>query len=189
MTESLCCTAETVHIVNQLYVCMCVYTYIYLYFFSFFFFFSFLVPPLRHMEVPRLGVELELQLLAYTIATAMGDPGHICDIHHSPQRPNPLTHWVRPGIEPTSSWILLHYCWAMMGTPENSYYYCDCIILRMTQTSRFQEHWDMTRNKSLNPYIYGQLIFDQEVKNLQWGKSLFNKWCGENWKTICKEWY
>ena len=26
---------------------------------------------LRHMEVPRLGVELELQLLAYTTATAM----------------------------------------------------------------------------------------------------------------------
>ena len=27
-----------------------------------------------HMEVPRLGVELELQLLAYTTATAMQDP-------------------------------------------------------------------------------------------------------------------
>ena len=28
----------------------------------------------RHMEVPALGVELELQLLAYTTATAMPDP-------------------------------------------------------------------------------------------------------------------
>ena len=28
----------------------------------------------RHMEVPRLGAELELQLLAYTIDTAMPDP-------------------------------------------------------------------------------------------------------------------
>ena len=27
-----------------------------------------------HMEVPRLGVELELQLLAYTTATATQDP-------------------------------------------------------------------------------------------------------------------
>ena len=34
------------------------------------------------MEVPRLGVELELQLLAYTIATATQDPSHICDLHH-----------------------------------------------------------------------------------------------------------
>ena len=34
----------------------------------------FLGLPPRHMEVPRLGVESELQLLAYTTATAMPDP-------------------------------------------------------------------------------------------------------------------
>ena len=28
----------------------------------------------QHMEVPRLGAELELKLLAYTTATAMPDP-------------------------------------------------------------------------------------------------------------------
>ena len=27
--------------------------------------------------------ELELQLLAYTTATATLDPSHICDLHHS----------------------------------------------------------------------------------------------------------
>ena len=32
---------------------------------------SFLAPHLQHMEVPRLGVKLELQLLANTTATAM----------------------------------------------------------------------------------------------------------------------
>ena len=31
-------------------------------------------------EVPRLGVELELQLPACTIATAMLDLSHICDL-------------------------------------------------------------------------------------------------------------
>ena len=31
---------------------------------------------LRHMEVPRLGVESELPLLPYTTATAMQDPSH-----------------------------------------------------------------------------------------------------------------
>ena len=31
-------------------------------------------PHLWHMEVPRLGVESELQLPAYTTATAMQDP-------------------------------------------------------------------------------------------------------------------
>ena len=35
------------------------------------------------MEVPRLGVELELQLPAYTTATATPDPSHICSLHHS----------------------------------------------------------------------------------------------------------
>ena len=36
-----------------------------------------------NMEVPRVGVESELQLPAYTTATAMPDPTHVCDLHHS----------------------------------------------------------------------------------------------------------
>ena len=36
---------------------------------------------LRHMEVPRLGVEL-LQLPAYTTVTATRDPSCIWDLHH-----------------------------------------------------------------------------------------------------------
>jgi len=38
-----------------------------------FFFFLLLGLHLQHMEVPRLGVESELQLLAYTTATAMSE--------------------------------------------------------------------------------------------------------------------
>ena len=45
------------------------------------FFFFFLQPHLQHMEVPRLGVVLELQ--TYTTATAALDLSHICDLHHS----------------------------------------------------------------------------------------------------------
>ena len=46
------------------------------------------------MEVPRLGVESDLQLPAYTTATTTWDPSHVCDTHHgSQQRPilNPLS--------------------------------------------------------------------------------------------------
>ena len=50
---------------------------------TFFFFFSFLRLYLWHMEIPRLEVKLELQLLAYTTATAMLDPSYICSLHHS----------------------------------------------------------------------------------------------------------
>ena len=35
------------------------------------------------MEVPWLGVKLELQLLAYATATATQDLSCICDLHHS----------------------------------------------------------------------------------------------------------
>ena len=38
------------------------------------------------MEVPRLRVESEIQLLAYTIATATWDLRHICDLCHSSQQ-------------------------------------------------------------------------------------------------------
>ena len=46
---------------------------------SFFFFWVVLGLHLRHMEVPRLGIQLELQLPA----TAMWDLSHICNLHHS----------------------------------------------------------------------------------------------------------
>ena len=38
----------------------------------------FLGPHLRHVEVPRIGVELELQLPAYTTATEIRDPSELC---------------------------------------------------------------------------------------------------------------
>ena len=48
--------------------------------------FFFLGLLLRHMEVPRLGVKLELQLLVYTAATAKPDPSCICDLCRSLQQ-------------------------------------------------------------------------------------------------------
>ena len=41
----------------------------------------FLGPQLRLMEVPRPGVELELQPPAYSTATR--DPSRVCDLRHS----------------------------------------------------------------------------------------------------------
>ena len=38
------------------------------------------------MEVPRLGVELELQLPAYAKATATQDLSHVYNLHHSSQQ-------------------------------------------------------------------------------------------------------
>ena len=46
------------------------------------------------MEVPRPGIELELQLLPYTTAMAIPDPSHICELRQSSQQRqilNPLS--------------------------------------------------------------------------------------------------
>ena len=55
-------------------------------FLLFLFFFGFLGLHLQQMEVPRLGVKSELQLLAYATATAMQDLGHVCNLHCSSQQ-------------------------------------------------------------------------------------------------------
>ena len=67
-------------------------------FFLLLFFLSFRAAP-THMEVPKLGVQSELQPLAYTRATAMWDLSRVCDLHHSSQQHqilNPLSK-VRDG--------------------------------------------------------------------------------------------
>ena len=46
------------------------------------------------MEVPRLGVESELWMLAYTTAIATQDPSCVCNQHHSSRQRrilNPLS--------------------------------------------------------------------------------------------------
>ena len=39
-----------------------------------------------HMEIPRQGVESELELLSYVTAIATRDPSRICDLHHRSQQ-------------------------------------------------------------------------------------------------------
>ena len=70
------------------------------------------------MEVPKLGVKLELELLAYAYTTAMPEPSQVCDLHHEAKsviytmahsNARSLTHWLRLGIKPSSSWILVGF--------------------------------------------------------------------------------
>ena len=53
------------------------------FFFFFFGLFVFLGPHLWHVDVPRLGVQSELLLPAYTTVTATRYPSHIYDLCHS----------------------------------------------------------------------------------------------------------
>ena len=76
-----------------------------------------------HMEVPRLGVKLELQLPAYATATATWDPSCVCDLHHSSWQTQSLTHLGRLGIKPTSSWILVGFVTAEPQPELHRHYY------------------------------------------------------------------
>ena len=118
----------------------------------FFFFLSFLGPHLWHMEVPRLGVQLELWLLAYTTTTALRDLSCVCDLHRSSGQ-----HWI---LNPLSkarvrTWVLMdaspiRFCWATMGMPDQSLWDYSCpkfshlgpVRLLLDEMSVF---WDILR--------------------------------------------
>ena len=82
----------------------------------FFFFFLFRAAP-RNMEVPRPGVESDLQLPAYTTAIATWDLSHIFALHQSLQQ-----HWIFNTLSEARDWtcVLMDasrvcYHWAMTG--------------------------------------------------------------------------
>ena len=115
-TASLCLVSDTqAHVFSPshfivFYFVAFVFSSPFLFLTSLFFclFYLFRAVP-RHMEVPSLGVESELQLPAYATVTATHDPSLVCayTIAHSNARS--LTHWTRPEIKPKSSWILVGF--------------------------------------------------------------------------------
>ena len=79
------------------------------------------------MEVPRLGDESELKLLAYTTAT--WDPSRICDLHHSSWQCwilDPLSE-ARDQTQVFMDPSQVCCCWAMMGTPMYLNVHCSTI--------------------------------------------------------------
>ena len=81
----------------------------------------FLGPPSQHMVVPRLGVQSELQLPAYTTATATRDLSQVCNLPHISRQ-----HWILNPLsearDRTRNLVvprqICFHC-AMMGTPLN----------------------------------------------------------------------
>ena len=111
---------------KHLYHCIrkCIIWTHYIFFLSF----VFLGPHLWHMEVLRQDVETELQLPAYTTA-------------HSNTRS--LTHWVRPGIEPTTSWFLVRFIhhWTTTGSPWTLY-----ILIHLLPTCSTRDQQGMLKS-------------------------------------------
>ena len=75
----------------------------------------FLGPHRRHMEVPRLRIELELQLPPYATATAMPDLSRVCNLHHSSRQCQTLN----PQNEARDqTCILVDTCWVVTAEPQ-----------------------------------------------------------------------
>ena len=82
---------------------------------------------LQHMDIPRLGVELLLRLQAHTTSTATSHLSHICDLCHNCGKAGFLTHWMRPGIKPASSWTL-HWVLNLLSNNRNAYLILYCCL-------------------------------------------------------------
>ena len=82
----------------------------------FYYYLLFLGPHPQHMQVPRLGVRLELQLPAYTTATATLDPSRICNLHHS-SRQHQILKPLSEARDYTRNLRVPSFCCAMTGTP------------------------------------------------------------------------
>ena len=84
--------------------------------------FVFLGPHPQHMEIPTLGVSSELQLPAYTTATAMPEASRVCDLQHSSKQRqilNPLSK----ARDPTHNVMVpnqIRFRCATTGTPKFS---------------------------------------------------------------------
>ena len=89
-----------------------------IYFFFFFFFLVFLGLHLRHVEVPRLEVKLELQLPV--LATAVQNLSHVHDLHHSSQQSQILKALSKARHQICVLMDASQICfrWAMIGTPK-----------------------------------------------------------------------
>ena len=53
--------------------------------------------------------------------------------------------------------------------------------------NRSTDQWNRTECPYINSSIYGQLIYNKGVLDIQFGNdSLFNSWCWQNWTATCQ---
>ena len=113
------------------------------------------------MEIPRLGVWLKLQLLAYTTATAMPDLSHNCDLHHISQQRwilNPLSE-ARDRTRVLMDTGQIRFCWARIPTLP---IWSKSVLLRSQGGDEYTYHihnecWRCRRKLSNSSTVSGQI--------------------------------
>ena len=165
------------------------------YFILFLLFSLFLWPHLSCiLEVPRLGVKSELQLLAYTTATAMPEPSCVCDLHHSlwkRQILNPLSKARDQTHILTDNNQVLNPLSHNRNPPHFSIFYKAPTIkmLWSWHRDRHTGQWSRNEGPEINSCIHGQLIFFKGTNIIQWGQnSLFTNGTEKTGYLHAKEW-
>ena len=73
--------------------------------------------------------------------------------------------------------------------PNSRVHYKDTVIKTAWYWHKIRnvDQWKLTESQEINTQTNSQVIYDKEVKNVQWrNDSLFNKWYWKNWTTIFK---
>ena len=143
--------------------------FIFIYLFFLFLFFGSLGPHVRNTEVPRLGIELELQLLAYSTATATPDLSQVCNLHHRSWQCQ-----IHDPLSEARDWTHIH-C-AARGTPTCHFFpfygwtcgpwkflsqalnqSCSCNLCCSCGNTGFLTHWARPGIQLVSPWILGFL--------------------------------
>ena len=132
-------------------------------------------PHVKHMEVSRLGVKSELQLPAYATATVKQIWAMSVTYTTAHGNTRSLTHWVRLGIEPTSSWMLVRFVSAALWWELTIFlfYHGHTLPHHLTFWHYFLTPW---RKSLFTDFTELSLAFDSVPKKTLWAKLCISPW-------------
>ena len=97
--------------------------------------------------------------------------------------------WKNKNCRIAKSFLNSKRCWGITILDLKLYYRAIVIkTVRYWYRDRQVYQWNRFTDTEVNPSNYGHLIFDKEVKNIQWKKeSIFNKWCWSSWWSVYRK--